>query len=99
MRQLDPNKYIPFANNNYDSARFLCHLLMLNMEFESEEWIPIPFKDWEKEHLSRYAVEKAREFFVNIGVLDYKVKKYQGNPTTHYRVNYTILAAHLDTTT
>jgi len=85
---------VPFANNNFDNARFLSQLLFI-ADGRDEEYIPITFKDWKDARLSRYAIEKARYFFYSMGILEYKVVKHQGNPTVHYRLNFKLLMKEL----
>jgi len=86
---------MPFANDSFDNARFLSQLLF--WVDDREEWTPIPFKEWKTiAKLSRYAVEKARYYFYDLGVLEYKVKKdAQGNPTAHYKLDFKVLMTEL----
>ena len=81
----------PFTNNSFDNARFLSQLLF--WVDDKNEWTPIQMKEWkEVAHLSRYAIEKARFYFYNMGVLEYRVKKdLNGNPVSHYRLDFKAL--------
>ncbi len=85
----------PFANGSFDNARFISQLLF--WADDREDWVPIPMKEWKDvAHLSRYAIEKARYYFYNKGVLEYKVKKDgNGNPTVHYKLNFKALMTEL----
>ncbi len=86
---------MPFTGDSFNHARFLSQL-MFWVEGQENEYVPIPFKEWEDvARLGRYAVEQARCFFVKMGVLDYKVKKDQGTPTVHYRLNFKALITEL----
>jgi len=82
---------VPFANDSFDNARFISQLLF--WVDDRNEWTPIAYKEWKSvAKMSRYAVEKARNFFYNLGVLEYKVKKdSSGNPTAHYRLDFKAL--------
>lgn len=86
---------VPFSNNSFDNARFLSQLLF--WADDRGEWTPITFKEWKgTARLSRYAVEKARFYFYNLGILEYQVKKDgQGNPTAHYKLNFKALMNEL----
>lgn len=86
---------VPFSDESFDSARFLSQLLYWTDD--REDWCPIAFKEWKDvAKLSRYAVEKARYYFYSLGILEYKVKKdQQGNPTSHYRLNFKALISKL----
>lgn len=45
-------------------------------------------KEWYEElRLSSYAVRKSRKKLIEMGLLETKVKKANGNPTTHYKLN------------
>lgn len=45
-------------------------------------------KEWHEElRLSKYAVRKAKKKLKEMGILETKVKKAYGNPTTHYKLN------------
>jgi len=85
---------MPFSNDSFDNARFMSQLLFL-AEGREDEFIPITFNDWKDAKLSRYAVEKARHFFYSMGVLEYKVKKFNGNPTAHYKIDFKLFMEKL----
>ena len=86
----------PFTNDSFDNARFLSQLLF--WVDDSTEWVPIQMKEWkEVAHLSRYAIEKARYFFYNMGVLEYCVRKdSKGNPVSHYRLDFKALMSKMN---
>jgi DnaD/phage-associated family protein len=45
-------------------------------------------EEWREEiRLSRYAIRKARKKLEEMGILETKVKKANGNPTVHYRLD------------
>lgn len=47
-------------------------------------------KEWHEElRLSRYSVRKARKKLEGMGILETKVKKANGNPTVHYKLDKT----------
>jgi len=77
---------MPFTGNSFNNARFLSQLLFI-AEGRDNEYAPITFKEWRDAGLSRHAVEKARYFFYRMGLLEYRVKKDRGNPTSHYKLN------------
>ena len=85
----------PFANNSFDNARFLSQLLF--WVDDRNEWVPIQMNEWKDvAHLSRYAIEKARYFFYNMGVLEYCVRKdSKGNPVSHYRLDFKALMSKI----
>jgi len=86
----------PFVNNSFDNALFLSYLIVSMAESPEEEWVSITFEDWEDLDINRAVVEKARYYFHNLEILEYKVKKNgQGNTTTHYKVNYETLLQEL----
>ncbi|WP_096224869.1 DnaD domain protein [Geobacillus sp. FJAT-46040] len=44
--------------------------------------------EWSQElRISKYAIRKARKKLEDLGILETKVKKANGNPTVHYRLN------------
>ncbi|MGF6951857.1 hypothetical protein QF028_004362 [Neobacillus sp. B4I6] len=45
-------------------------------------------KEWHDElRLSKYAVRKSKKKLTELGILETKIKKAYGNPTTHYKLN------------
>jgi len=85
---------MPFSGDCFDTSRFMSQLLFI-AEGREDEFIPITFQDWKDAKLSRYGVEKARFFFYQMGVLEYKVKKFNGNPTAHYKLDFKLLMEKL----
>ena len=45
-------------------------------------------KEWQEEiYLSDYSIRKARKILVDMGILEVKLKKANGNPTIHYKLD------------
>jgi len=73
------------------SALLLSQLIYWSDRSNNDGWIFKTYKEWEDEiFLSEYEVRKSRKHLENIGILETKIKKANGNPTVHYKVNINI---------
>jgi len=86
---------VPFSGDSYNNSRFLSQLLF--WADDREDWEAIPAKQWKDvAKLTRYSVDKARNFFTRMGILETKViKNIEGNPMVHYRLNFKMLMSKL----
>ena len=51
-------------------------------------WIYKTYKEWQEEIcLTEYAIRKSARQLKDMGILETKIKKANGNPTVHYRLN------------
>lgn len=69
------------------SALLLNQLLYWQDKIKGE-WLFKTYKEWEEEIcLSEYQVRKASKKFIEWGFLETEIKKANGNPTVHFRLN------------
>jgi hypothetical protein len=82
-----PRKLILFINN-INAALLLSQLI-----YQHEDgWIAKTYAEWEQElYLNEYRIRKAARLLESHGFIETKVKKLNGNPTLHYRVNWDTL--------
>jgi hypothetical protein len=82
-----------------NSALLLSQLLYWSDRTPDRDgWIYKTHKDWQSElGLNRYFLDKAKARLSQLGVIEVKVKKANGSPTMHFRVNQATLSKTLNT--
>ncbi|WP_061567271.1 DnaD domain-containing protein [Geobacillus stearothermophilus] len=72
-----------------ESALFLSQVIYWTDKVTREDGFFYKTDDeWSQElRISKYAIRKARKKLEELGILETKVKKANGNPTVHYRLN------------
>ena len=83
-----PREFIAYTGD-LESALLLSQLIYWSERTSNPEgWIYKTYDDWEEEtSLKEYSVRKARKKLEKMGILETKIKKVNGNPTLHYRIN------------
>jgi hypothetical protein len=85
----------PFVDftNSLEAAMMLSQLLYWTPKAVLPGgWIAKSDKDWKKElGLKRYGHRNATKILKNMGIIETKIKKFRGAPTTHYRVKWDAL--------
>jgi hypothetical protein len=81
-----PREFINYTGD-ITSALLLNQLLYWTPK-SNDGWIYKTYQDWESEiGFSEYKIRKASESLKNLELLETKIKKANGNPTVHYRLN------------
>ncbi len=80
---------IPKMCGDHETGIFLSQLIYWADKGKSPwGWIYKSDKDWQDELLlSNYSIRKARNKLKRMGILETKLKRANGSPTTHYRIN------------
>ena len=92
-----PREFIKITGD-YETAALLAQLVYWTGKSQNEGWVYKTYQDWEDEiGLSKYKVNRARKTLENLGILETKLKKANGIPTLHYRINMKKLAELLST--
>lgn len=83
-----PKDFLKFANDA-NTGIFLAQLIYwCDKGKRKDGYIYKTTKEWEKElGLNEYRIRKARNTLEDMGILKTKVKKANGNPTVHYKIN------------
>src|ERR1044072_4723575 len=83
-----PVEFIRYTGS-IDCALFLSQLLYWSDRgHRADRFIYKTYKDWQREiHLSEYEVRKATKLLKEKGFLETKIKKANGSPTVHYRLD------------
>lgn len=80
-------KPLVYFTGSLEAAMLFNQLLYWTPRSRMDGWIAKSDAEFSDEVcLSPYAVRKARERLVSMGILETKVKKFNGAPTTHYRL-------------
>jgi hypothetical protein len=84
-----PREFINYTGS-LDCALFLSQLLYWSDKAgRSDGFIYKSYEDWKTEiHLSEYEVRKAANKLKGLGILETKLKKANGSPTLHYRLDF-----------
>lgn len=84
-----PRVYIDFTGS-VEAALLLSQIVYWSDRTKDEEgWFYKSYREWEEEiTLSKYCVSKYVKRLQAAGVLETKVKKANGDPTLHYRLNW-----------
>ena len=83
-----PKEFIHFTGD-IDSALLLSQLVYWSGKTKDPEgWVYKTYADWEEEtSLTERQIRRIKNVFEDIGFLETKVAKANGNPTVHYRIN------------
>ncbi len=82
-----PRFFIAVMNNDIEGALFLSQLLYWNDKSVNDGWVYKTYNDWyEETGLNEYKVRRIRKHLEELGWLETKIKKANGNPTVHYRL-------------
>ena len=84
-----PKELIHYCEGDINSALLLSQLIYWQDKIKNKEgWIYKTYKDWEDEIcLNEYHIRKARKYLESKGILETQIKKANGNPTVHYKLN------------
>lgn len=83
-----PRVLIDFTGGSIESALFLSQLLFWSDKTTNDGWIYKSYREWKEEiHITRYALDQARKALEGFGILETQLKKVNGGPTVHYRLN------------
>ena len=87
-----PKVYLELTGD-FNSAALLNQLVFWSDETKtSDGFFPKTYKEWEEEiYLSQYQVSRAIKNFKTMGIVETKLKKVDGSPTLHYKVNMEVL--------
>jgi len=82
-----PRPFVDFMGN-LDGALFLSQVLYWS-DKGRDGWFYKTYAEWQEEIcLSEYEVKKAVKKLIDLGVLETQVRKANGNPTVHYRLDF-----------
>ena len=72
-----------------ETAAFLSQLIYWSDKGKRQDgWIYKSDKEWKEElFISRYAIRKARKKLKDMGILETRIKRANGSPTVHYKLN------------
>ncbi len=83
-----PRIFIDLTGNLQDVVLLYRLVYWSDRTIKKPNWIYKYFDEWEEEtSLTKHALRKARENFEQIKVIETMVKKSNGSPTVHYRLN------------
>ena len=78
---------VDFCEGSLESAILLEQLLYWTPRSNSG-WIAKSHKEWKQEiHLSRHSIDKAANYLISKGIVTTKIKKFNGAPTKHYKLD------------
>lgn len=82
-----PIELIKALEGDYHTAAMLTQLIYWSDKTKNE-WIYKSYKEWKEEiALSEHKVREAKKKLEELGIIETKLKKANGSPTLHYRVN------------
>ncbi|WP_051350725.1 hypothetical protein [Caloramator sp. ALD01] len=82
-----PRAFIDYTGD-LEAALFLSQLIYWTDKSQNDGWIYKTYQEWENEiGLNEYKVRKAKTKLENMGILDTKIKKANGCPVVHYRLD------------
>jgi len=86
-----PRQFVDYMGN-LDGALFLSQVLYWS-DRGRDGWFYKTYAEWQEEIcLSEYEVKKAVKKLVDLGVLETQVRKANGNPTVHYRLDFDVFS-------
>lgn len=82
-----PRVFIDYTGD-LEAALFLSQLIYWTDKSQNDGWVYKTYQEWEKEiGLNEYKLRKAKTKLENLGVLETKLKKANGCPVVHYRLD------------
>lgn len=80
-----------------NTAEFVSQLLYWTEHSIKETgWVAKSFKEWKEElGFGRHIIESVRSFLSSKGLLEIKLRKYNGSPTVHYKLNLEALLQYI----
>ncbi|MFW6027027.1 MAG: replication protein, partial [Candidatus Woesearchaeota archaeon] len=84
-----PKSFIRFCDENLYTGLFLSQIIYLSDKGNRDDgYIYKSNKEWKEDYfLSDYAIRKAKNYLEEKGIIDTKLIKANGAPTTHYKLN------------
>jgi len=84
-----PKSFIRFCDEDLYIGLFLSQIVYLSDKGSREDgYIYKSNKEWKEDYfLSDYAIRKAKKYLEDKGIIETKLIKANGAPTTHYRLN------------
>lgn len=83
-----PIVFIEFCDDDISTALVLSQLIYWTDKSKNDGWVAKSLKDWEQElRLSRKMVDRIKNYLEKRQLIELKVKKFDGTPTMHYKVN------------
>lgn len=83
-----PRVFVDYTGS-LDCALFLSQVIYWSDKGDSEGWFYKSYGEWEQELcLTEYQVRKAAKHLAAMGILETKLKKANGSPTLHYRLDF-----------
>ena len=87
------NDLLGFCEGDYPTAALLTQLLYWKDKTKvNGDWIAKSAKDWQKElYLSQKQISRITKKLTTLRLIETKIKRFSGSPTTHYRLRDTEL--------
>lgn len=93
-----PKVFIEITGS-FETALFLSQLIYWSDKVgRSDGYMYKTMEEWQRElMITPYALKKARSYLKEQGILKEKIKKANGNPTVHYKVDHEALISWFHT--
>lgn len=83
-----PKKFIDFLDGDINSSILLTQLIYWTPKSKNDGWVYKSYDMWKEEiGLSKYKIFKSANKLKDLNIIETKIKKVQGNPTVHYKLN------------